>query len=1484
MARGTINNDKTKITVPFQGGSSSEEIYRVRVEGTSTADKSEGKIVKSNEAVILHEKRAAIWLSNPGTAVVCGETWNTLDISSLNIRPGTYNVSQYPLCVSNYFIDGDVLYYQTNVSYDSSTDCGVFVVSGIDIYGNVIFSNEYPIDGTSGNEGAIVLSYNGGNVSATTTRIELDYTILNGPITNLSVAEKSNNILAVEITDGHVYLTVPQNASKYTPNEYTISIKGDNQYGDIVVSNSVTVVQDPKDGNSQFYIVGRKLQYPESTSNIFGRLVNENVADIPLGNDSTLYGRRMLRVNRDSHEYGYENSGGDTIERTELSQITGLYDVYFSSLISNVEIYAYSTGIMGIDHSHIENSSETVIAFVEENTTPYERELIIYGSGLTQDGTVVYAQGVITQPPGAYLLICGVTAYVGPDVSNFTQRVTFNYTSKSVTGVTATVSPTTASVSVNTGSKTVTVNFPQNNNYAEKTYKVTLRGRSSVGTEVMATYTFKQTSASYGEFKLVSGNTESTAGDVPYSASTFTLRLTGIPDGMTQIGVFKNESTSGIYKVHNIQIGNGSDTRNVVCSVYPNQGNSDVKYKLQISGVTQNGTVKYSNGGSDFVATHLTSASTGSIEITDLTAQADASSTTYTGEFEYSNLSTIYPVQVDASDNVGVSIDITTASTTGGSFTITFPAWPVDERYIYVVLGGTAQNGDYIESALFTLTQSSSGGAGIRIYTDSTKTTQITQIEVGAEPQDFTYYVDYVNVQSGSPLYNTSVFGNVSNTGARILTSNSTMSSQQYTITFYGTNISTGEYVMCPLTVIQGGESCHTALTISSSESIREGDYYIVSVCGGTYSLYIESTDVDFNSLTLVTNKPNSVSVNTSNQKITFEPYNGGGGSGGGSLTGRVEGDVAYVPVGNNAVLYSAVLSAITKDDESKLSGDTYVYHVSIDPASDAMVTVQLVGDSYCGGQVSSNTLTFIQSGTTAPSEEGGESDCDYTILIRENLTPEANARLDYHGSVTDLILPREECRRAGDSTRFIVFADGYISQIIVDTENLREDVTKDVYLELLSEGQLVVRLLNFSTQHTNHYISYSQVGTTINVTVQPYIASNQYRRCRVSFIVDHDGAYDVNVPDNASEMLEATRGTSTDIWYVQFELEADTTFETFTVSNANTTYTFNVTIGGSSSQSASIQTGLDENPGTVPGSGGSITFVTRFKNVDVDTIGFVPEASEIQSITPDFSTLVDDGNGYYEFTSTAVLTRNTTNTGYQEDCSKYYTVTGTSLLNGSTVSDRQRFWQTAWRELKFYVHSSSQEVYDGETEDSNNMSLDISSWSPYTIDLESVNEWIVFDWDGTHKSGPATENDVYRFDIDYNIGDSRRSCTIYAENQTASQTFTFWQSARALYGCSLSLSSQSPTTVPAAGGEVILTFTYSGFDNPNWTELRYDENDISDATDLNMSGASGTGTVKVTVKPNTTGRTRQVALTIGGNSRAQAKDMSGELYITQAG
>ena len=313
----------------------------------------------------------------------------------------------------------------------------------------------------------------------------------------------------------------------------------------------------------------------------------------------------------------------------------------------------------------------------------------------------------------------------------------------------------------------------------------------------------------------------------------------------------------------------------------------------------------------------------------------------------------------------------------------------------------------------------------------------------------------------------------------------------------------------------------------------------------------------------------------------------------------------------------------------------------------------------------------------------------------------------------------------------------------------------------------------------------------------------------------------------------------------------------------------------------ASLQTGYEPYPQEMPASGGSITIGTRFKNVDPETIGFIPEAVEFLEIIPDFDDIIDDGDGFYMFYSTIIMGPNTAETDYQDDCSKYYSVTGTSTLDGSLVDDRERIWQLVWRNLRVSLTDGAGEIWDTEYINTNNLHLSIVSRSDYTIDITTDNGWLIFTWRGSHVEGGPTLIDVYGLDTEYNVGQYERSCVVYAENETASQRITLFQSSGVLFGCRLAMISQTPETVPASGGDVVINFAYEGFSHIYG--LRYDESEVESAS-LSMTPGSGEGTITATIKRNYGRRSRDIAITVSGNNRPQAADISGELWVGQSG
>ena len=227
-------------------------------------------------------------------------------------------------------------------------------------------------------------------------------------------------------------------------------------------------------------------------------------------------------------------------------------------------------------------------------------------------------------------------------------------------------------------------------------------------------------------------------------------------------------------------------------------------------------------------------------------------------------------------------------------------------------------------------------------------------------------------------------------------------------------------------------------------------------------------------------------------------------------------------------------------------------------------------------------------------------------------------------------------------------------------------------------------------------------------------------------------------------------------------------------------------------------------------------------------------------------------------------------------------TVTGVSAVDQSIESYTERFWQPTWPELRFDLYDGGSHVtHDGEYISTNNLSISVISRSQYTITLMRDNDWVIFDYDGNIKTGPATTGTGHGLDTDYNVGDDVRTLTIVVRNQTTSTSKTYYQSPDYAYWCSVSQTS-SPTA-PASGGRIDVNFSYSGFDVIYGISYSSYEDEVEDAS-LVMSTGSGNGTAEVVLYPNTTGRSRTIVLTIQGNNRNAVADISGEIYITQEG
>ena len=175
MARGTINGRKINVTNFTRNNDSKEEVYRVVVSGPSTAEASFGDIIRSNAAVILHEKHAWIQFSGECTAdqEMCnGLTAKCLLIETKNIRKDTVYVKEHPTYIESYQIERltDTRYKLKYCCYPTYGTAGreQFVINGIDIYGNTISSAAQEVNPNNTREGTVKLHQSGSQDTAVT--------------------------------------------------------------------------------------------------------------------------------------------------------------------------------------------------------------------------------------------------------------------------------------------------------------------------------------------------------------------------------------------------------------------------------------------------------------------------------------------------------------------------------------------------------------------------------------------------------------------------------------------------------------------------------------------------------------------------------------------------------------------------------------------------------------------------------------------------------------------------------------------------------------------------------------------------------------------------------------------------------------------------------------------------------------------------------------------------------------------------------------------------------------------------------------------------------------------------------------------------------------------------------------------------------------------------------------------------------------------
>lgn len=937
MATGEIKDGKILVT-GFNGSTEKENIYKVQVSGTSISDLTSGITVESNIATVRQEKAAEIKLLGVGSTTY-DKLDNSLTATATNVLPGTVFVSQAPDFIEWFALHQDsstayTLEYKSYPNYGEEDECGVFSLAGRDEYGNYIYSNDNTVCNKKGAKYGTITLYEpeSGDTAATvdyfTESLELEYKFGEGEedfidSTSIVVESKEGRISVVSFernsTGGTLTVKFPRNASRHYEETYEITLGGKNIFGDPIISNTFIITQLPAVKNPQFYVSGDDIECTARTA-----------------------------------EFIIEHS--DTISADTIGIVS-----YSETIIQTPEI-----------------SGNRINAETTENTTNKVRELSVIISAVTSEGNTVYAEGVIHQGAGYYLTIptgstdtVGVTAYTGSNVTYYSQMMSFRYLALNINNVWAYGDNVFDGVIfVDSNSKTITLNYGQNTGGSDRTCTITVAGYNPLGEISVATYTFTQEGTGDGDFKLISGST-ATSATIPNNTSEIRLNIV-YPSGKgySYLGVSENYSTSDTYKVYSTEISNSGDTGELICRVYPNSGNTPIEYTLQVSGVTSDSNVHYTN---EFKVTHNTSEATANIRFTTTAGTANANETTKTGiAYTGRNIQfdSVYVSECRASDGAEVTY---TLDKSGKKLNLSFPAYPVERRIITVTLGALDNIGNPVSTTTaYTLTQAKSEEASITVIPG---TISMDDSNSGTTP---TYKIKCVGVEHVEPIYDSNIFSDVgcnydgvTNNTAKLLINNDSLEEVEYIITFRGVKVVDGSVISTDLKVKQPGRPAQGSITISSIEDIYDPETgrYKVSPNGGAYNLYIDAIDIDPSTIQVFIDPDTGATASTFNDYIYFEDYGLGTGSTHEVLTGGVISDTEIqIPAGNFSEKYFSKMFNVKMDDPSKLSGDTYVYNFELEPDEEEIIdkvfNVYATGTSWTGNDCQSNPISFWQYGT----------------------------------------------------------------------------------------------------------------------------------------------------------------------------------------------------------------------------------------------------------------------------------------------------------------------------------------------------------------------------------------------------------------------------------------------------------------------------------------------------------------------------------------
>ena len=937
MAKGrVIDNNKVKVT-GFTENELSEKTYRVNVSGTSVAELSAGKTLTSNIAIVRHEKYADITLSDPvtGDTSCCGYTYS-ITITSRNIVDGTLRVVTYPSWVSKFAITGNKLCYNLYQNYevDPNYDIGVFVVAGEDEYGNLITSEQLSIrPGDKYDWGAIMWEESGITVSASETSGTAIYN-LSGCVlsSSIEICGYYGNIYGIELvtgdTSGQISIYFPENRSRNFEKNYAVRLCGVDEFGVSITSDILIITQEKAAESPSFYLTGENIDYLD-TEGVFSVI------------------------------YDPDEISGGTI---------GIYDWSRDTI----------TGTPEYDHEASKVTVETL-----ENTGASEKVLLVTMSAITVYGIIIYASGLITQAAGKELKIYNDLDNPETEVTSstrsayFEQRRSFRYTSKNVGVITPIIENRQeegTAVYIDTVNKSVTVIFPRNETSEQKTFKIKLL--SEAGLE--ATYQFYQNAFIESDFRLSGGTnvTESVPneGYIEHTATTFTLKIVYNPEKeYSNFGISLNSSDSPIYKITSAVV--NEDEMIVSCETYENTDQREHIYQIQVSATTKEGVeidtrIYTLHHKKEVIYNAKISAITTAVTV-------DATATTFTGaSFAYTAITYAFIDDIITSDGTPADGEITVFNgnvPTGiGKYDITFEQNPdYENRTIEVHIGGQDKMyGEYFSDTHLIITQR----AAIRPKIELNKNPIELKSSYAMQKFDYEVYTTGITESTLGVIYNENIFSGITvpnATEAIILVENMAMGVPAvYSITFTGQSITSNEIIREDLKIIQPSPTCETtALTISSEAAYYDGEKYIIDVNGGYYKIYIDKIiNINPYSLKLVAHNEYCPDIASgTSDGVTFKPAPGNPKE---WETGSVDGDVINVPVGNDSVRYYANNVTMRKGFGQEETENLFIYYIDLDRYEvEEETEVWLTGTTYCGGQISSNTLTFLQKGTPTKPE-----------------------------------------------------------------------------------------------------------------------------------------------------------------------------------------------------------------------------------------------------------------------------------------------------------------------------------------------------------------------------------------------------------------------------------------------------------------------------------------------------------------------------------